>query len=290
MRSKLFVPCSRPELFSKAMASDADSLSFDLEDSVQPTRKEQARQAIQAFLQGLDADAPAKTLIVRSNALDSGHFEADASAIAWPALHMLNLPKPESADDIRAAAAVLARLETERGLTTPIGILANIETPTALARAAEIAKADPRVVGLQVGLGDLFEGLGIDRSDTAAVHQVQFQIRLAAGQAGIWAYDGAFAAIKDPDAYRAEARAAQRLGYLGKTCIHPSQIAIANDVFRPSDEAIAHALKVVHAAREAEAAGMGAFTVDGKMIDVPFIKRAHAIVETARRMGLADPA
>lgn len=286
MRSKLFVPCSRPELFAKAMASAADSLSFDLEDSVQPTRKEEARGAIQAFLKNLDPAGGSKTIIVRCNPLDSGHFEADIQAVAWPAMHILNLPKPESAADIQAAAAALDAIEKARGITTPIGILANIETPAALARAAEIAKASPRVVGLQVGLGDLFEDLGIDRTDTAAVHHVQFMLRIAAGEAGVWAYDGAFAAIGDPEAYKREAQAAQRLGYLGKTCIHPSQIQIANDVFRPSDEAIAHALKVVQAAKEADEKGVGAFTVDGKMIDVPFIKRAHAIVATARRMGI----
>jgi citrate lyase subunit beta/citryl-CoA lyase len=286
MRSKLFVPCSRPELFAKALASAADSLSFDLEDSVQQSRKEEARQAIQAFLRDLDPASTSKTIIVRSNPLDSGHFEADIQAIAWPAMHILNLPKPESAADILAAAKVLERVEAERGITTPIGILANIETPGALARAAEIAKASPRVVGLQVGLGDLFEEMGIDRTDTAAVHHVQFMLRMAAGEARIWAYDGAFAAIGDPDAYKREAQAAQRLGYLGKTCIHPSQIQIANDVFRPSDDAIAHAVKVVQAAQEADEKGVGAFTVDGKMIDVPFIKRAHAIVATAKRMGL----
>jgi citrate lyase subunit beta/citryl-CoA lyase len=287
MRSKLFVPCSRPELFPKALASAADSLSFDLEDAVQESRKQEARAAIGAFLRGLSPDTLTKTLIVRSNALDSGHFEADLDAIVCHALHIVNLPKPESADDILAAADVLQRFETERGITTPIGLLANIETPTALANASAIAKASPRVVGLQVGLGDLFEDLGIDRTDTLAVHHVQFALRMAAGTAGIWAYDGAYAAIANPDGYRAEAEAARRLGFLGKTCIHPSQIAIANEVFRPSDKEIAHALRVVAAADQAEKDGVGAYTVDGQMIDPPFSRRARQIVKAAKELGLA---
>ncbi|MBW8719114.1 MAG: HpcH/HpaI aldolase/citrate lyase family protein, partial [Variovorax paradoxus] len=104
--------------------------------------------------------------------------------------------------------------------------------------------------------------------------------------AGVYAYDGAFADIRDADGFRAEAMLARNLGFLGKTCIHPSQIAIANEVFRPTDEEIAHACKVVEAARAADAGGVGAYVVDGKMIDMPFVIRARAIVASARSLGL----
>lgn len=152
--------------------------------------------------------------------------------------------------------------------------------------AAEIAAADPRVMGLQLGFADLLEPLGIDRKDAAAIHHLQLAVRLATGEAGIATYDSAFADIKDPEGFRREAEMAFRLGYAGKTCIHPSQIAIANEAFRPSDEDIAYALRVVDASRETEEKGLGAFTVDGKMIDVPFKRRAEAIVALARRIGL----
>ena len=289
MRSKLFVPASRPEFFAKALASDADAISFDLEDAVQESRKVEARRTLQAFLQETPPRSRGKVVIVRVNGLTTPHFEADIAAATWPGVDMINVPKPESAGDVRAAAAVLARYETERRIERPIGILPNIESPRGLRLAAEIAGAHPRVVGLQLGLGDLFEPFGIDRTDALAVHGAQLAVRLAAAEAGLWACDTVYAAVKDPDGYTREAEAARRLGYIGKSCIHPSQIELANAVFRPSDAEIAAALRVVEAARGAEANGVGAFLVDGRMIDGPFIRRAEAIVGAARRMGLDRP-
>lgn len=282
MRSKLFVPGSRPELFPKALAGPADSLSFDLEDAVPEAGKAEARRLVGQALQSPVFAASKKILIVRVNGLATPHFEADLDAVVGPRLDLLNLPKVESAADIRAAIRVLAALESARGLTRPIGILANIESPRGLRLAAEIAGADPRVAGLQLGFADFFEPLGIDRTDAAAVHQIQLAVRLAAGEAGIWACDAAFGAIKDPDGYRAEALAAKRLGYLGKTCIHPSQVALANEIFRPTDEEIAFARQVVEAAQKPNA---GVFTVNGRMIDAPFIRRAHAVLAIARQLA-----
>ena len=286
MRSKLFVPASRPEFFAKALASEADAISFDLEDAVQESRKVEARQTLQAFLQETPPQTHGKVIIVRVNGLTTPHFEADIAAVAWPGVDMINLPKPESMEDVRAAGAVLARYEADRGIERPIGILPNIESPRGLRLAAEIASAHPRVVGLQLGLGDLFEPFGIDRTDGVAVHAMQLAVRLAAAEAGVWACDTAYAAVKDPDGFTREAEAARRLGYIGKSCIHPSQVALANAVFRPSDAEIAAALRVVEAARGAEAHGVGAFLVDGRMIDSPFIRRAEAILGAARRLGL----
>ena len=117
-----------------------------------------------------------------------------------------------------------------------------------------------------------------------AIENAMFSVRMAAGEAGVFAYDAAFANIKDAEGFRTEAVLAKRLGFLGKSCIHPSQIALANEVFRPSDEEIAHALRVLEAAKAAN--GAGAYVVDGQMIDPPFFKRAEQIVATARRMGL----
>ena len=286
MRSKLFVPASRPELFAKALASDADAISFDLEDAVQETRKVEARRAVQTFLQETPLRPRGKVIIVRVNGLRTPHFEADMAAVARPEVDMINLPKPECAEDVRAAGAVLARYETERGIERPIGILPNIESPRGLRLAAEIASAHPRVIGLQLGLGDLFEPFGIDRTDALAIYAMQLAVRVAAAEAGVWACDTAYAAVKDPDGFTREAEAARRLGYIGKSCIHPSQIALANAVFRPSDAEIAAALLVVEAARCAESHGVGAFLVDGRMVDSPFIRRAEAILGAARRLGL----
>jgi len=124
------------------------------------------------------------------------------------------------------------------------------------------------------------------KGEPAAVQQAMFAMRIAAGEAGVYAYDGAFADIRDAEGFRAEAMLSRNLGFLGKTCIHPSQVAIANEVFRPTDEEIAHACKVVEAARDADDQGVGAYVVDGKMIDIPFVIRARAIVASARSLGL----
>ena len=285
MRSKLFVPGCRPELFPKALASQADALSFDLEDAVPESGKAEARRLVGEALKSSAFATSTKILIVRVNGLATSHFQADLAAVVGPRLELLNLPKVESAEDVRVAAKALSLLETERGLTRPIGILANIESPRGLRLAAEIANADPRVAGLQLGFADLFEPLGIDRTDAAAVHQIQLAMRLAAGEAGIWTCDAAYGDIKNLEGYRAEALAAKRLGYLGKTCIHPSQVALANEIFCPTEAEIAFARRVVEAAQNAEQTGAGVFTVDGRMIDAPFIKRARATVAIARQLN-----
>jgi citrate lyase subunit beta/citryl-CoA lyase len=287
MRSKLFVPGSRPEFFAKAMASEADGLSFDLEDSVDEAMKDEARRELAKFL-GTLAPGHGKTIIVRVNALATTHFAADIEAMAGVGIDLVNLPKPESADDVRACAEALTR--AERNVSgEPVGILANIESPKAYRLAAEIAAASPRVKGLQAGWGDLLEPLDIDRYNPAMIEALLLHIRIAAGEAGVWAYDGAFANIKDPEGYKREAEAARRLGYLGKSCIHPTQVPLANAAFRPSDAEIAHSLKVVEAARDAAARGVGAFTVNGKMIDGPFVRRAEAILALARKLNLIAP-
>jgi citrate lyase beta subunit len=287
MRSKLFVPGSRPELFAKALAGPADGISIDLEDAVVEAQKEQARSTVAAWLPTTPPDHH-KVVIVRVNAMDTPHFAEDVRAVVRPGLQVLNLPKPDSPDAVRAASAAIAAAERANGVTTPVGLLLNIETPAALRQAAALALADPRVVGLQVGLGDLFEPAGVDRREVAAVQQVLFAVRMAAAEAGVAAYDGAFANIADAAGYLAEAQLARRLGFAGKTCIHPSQVALANDAFRPTDAEIAHARRVMDATAEAETAGLGAFVADGRMIDAPFIRRAQAILRSAQALGLSD--
>lgn len=290
MRSKLFVPASRPELFAKALASQADALSFDLEDSVAPDRKREARLALREFLRSGALSACSKTIIVRVNAADTPYFADDVAAVVLQGVHLINLPKPRDADTVRAVAEAMGRAEQANGVDSALGLLLNIEEPAALRNAHALASADPRVRGLQLGLADLFEPLGVARHDALAVHQAQFALRLAAGEAGVFAYDAAFADIADEAGFIAEAQQARNLGFIGKSCIHPRQIALANAAFRPSDEEIAHALRVVQAAQAATAQGLGAFVVDGKMIDPPFVRRAQAIVATAKRLGLVPDA
>jgi citrate lyase subunit beta/citryl-CoA lyase len=284
LRSKLFVPGSRPELFEKALRSAADSLSFDLEDSVDPRRKEEARTEVVRFLRALPPDH-GKIIIVRVNALDTPYFEADVEALAGCCVDLVNLPKLTSAADVRACADALERANA-RTSAPPARILANIESPRALRLAAEIATESPRVAGLQIGWADLLEPLNLDRTHRTAIEAMQLAVRLAAGEAGIWAYDGVYPNIADLDGFRREAEAARRLGFIGKSVVHPTQIPVANDVFQPTPDEITHALKVVDAASDAQQRGVGAFKVDGKMIDAPFIRRAEATLALARRLGL----
>jgi citrate lyase subunit beta/citryl-CoA lyase len=237
MRSKLFVPGSRPELFAKAAASAADALSFDLEDAVAKNRKAEARSAVGDFLRGRPTD-DGKVVVVRSNGLSSGLFEDDLKVVVGPGL-------------------------------------------------AEIATADPRVVGLQIGYADLFEPCGINRSDPNALSYVRMAIRLAAAEAKVPAYDGAYAVVAKPERYREECEEARNLGFAGKSCIHPTQVPIANECFMPRPAEIEKAQRILAAAEDAAAKGVGAFVVDGQMIDEPFLASARAVVALAEQL---DPA
>lgn len=282
MRSKLFVPGARPELFAKALAGEADALSLDLEDSVVPERKREARGLVAGFVGSDAVRGAAKVVIVRVNAPDTPYFGDDVDAVAHDGVALLNLPKVESAAAVLAAVGVVERAEAANGVSEPIRLLVNIETPKALAHAAEIAGAHPRVAGLQLGLGDLFGPYGIDRSDAANVHAAMFAVRMAAARADVFAIDGAFADIEDASGFSAEARMSHRLGYIGKSCIHPRQVALANAAFAASDEELAAARRIVAAAQSAARQGRGAFVVDGRMVDLPYLKRAQALVAATK--------
>ena len=282
MRSKLFVPGARPELFDKALASAADALSFDLEDSVPEAGKQAARAAIASFLARTDVLASNKLLIVRSNATDSPRSAADLAAMAVPGLWLLNIPKVESAAQVRQVAVALERAEAANGVTRPIGLLLNIETPRGLRLAAELAGAHPRVAGLQLGLGDLFAPNGIARTPTN-VHAVLFAVKMAATEAGVFACDGAWPDVADAEGFRTEAMLAQQLGYIGKSCIHPRQVGQANTIFSVAEAELDEARRIVAAAQAASDLGRGAFLFEGRMIDVPYLRRAEALLAGALR-------
>ena len=285
MRSKLFVPASRPELFAKALSSAADAISFDLEDAVEEGQKGFARQALFDFFE-TNQTQNTKAIVVRINAIDTTHYAADLEVVVSSAVQIINLPMVESATAVRDLSARIGKLETPRRLTRPIGILVNIESPKGLRQAAELALADPRVVGLQIGFGDLFGPYGIVSGEPSATQVVRVLVKMAAAEAGIDAYDGAYVDIANPDGFTLDAQAAYRLGFTGKSCIHPSQVGLANAVFRPSEQQIQQALRVVQAAKENLARGVGAFVVDGQLVDGPLITRAERTVALARLAGL----
>lgn len=269
MRSKLFVPAARPDFFEKALAGEADALSFDLEDAVAEDGKAAARERLAAFLASDAVRSSAKVIIVRVNGLDSAHFAHDVATLADARVDLFNIPKCDDASAVEAAAAALG---------PQARLLPNIETPKALARAARIA-AHPSIAGLQVGLNDLFATLGIDRRHPDHVHAALWTIRMAAGEAGCFAVDGAWPDIVDMDGFAREAALARSLGYVGKSCIHPRQVATANRIFGTDAAAIDRAHRIVAAADAAAAAGQGAFALDGEMIDRPAIEQARAMVK-----------
>jgi citrate lyase beta subunit len=282
MRSKLFVPGSRSELFGKALASVADAISIDLEDAVVESRKAQAREAVAEFLRSGAAKAAAQAIIVRVNALTTSHFAADIEAIAAESLALVNLPKIESEHEVQEAVAMIDRVFADAQLQGKAQILANIESPRGLRHAAQIA-AHPRVAGLQLGYADLFGPFGIERHDARHLHAVMFSVRMAAAEAGVFAYDGAYSDIRNEEGFVAEARLARSLGFIGKSCIHPSQVTLANQVFRPGAAEIEQAQRVLDAWRQAEASGIGAFLLDGRMIDTPDIRRAQRVLAASRQ-------
>ncbi len=290
MRSKLFVPGSRPELFDKALASQADGLSFDLEDAVADSKKDEARKTLKQWMQMPAVISSNKSIIIRVNSMETEYFSEDIACVVQNGLDIINLPKPAGVQAVLQAVQAIEQAERKNNVNVdgkkPVRLLLNIETPTALRTAFELASAHPRVMGLQLGLADLFEPIAISRQEPFAIRYAMMQVKLAAAEAGIEAFDGAYADIKNTEGFIAEARFAASIGFAGKSCIHPSQITLTNEAFRPSDSAIAHALKILEAAREAEAKGIGAYVVDGKMIDPPFFKSAQKLVATAKRLGL----
>lgn len=283
------MPGSRPELFPKAFAGGADAISFDLEDAVVPASKDQARRDVVAGLTGLVNDSD-KVVIVRVNALSTDHFSADVAALAGVGADIINLPKVETRDDILRALDKISRTESLAGSAHQANILANIETPKGLRLALEIATADSRVIGLQLGFTDFSLACGIHPQDKTALNAVRVAIRFASAEAGIACYDGAFPDVKDVDAFRRECEEARNLGFAGKSCIHPSQVVIANDVFAPTAHEVARAVAIIDAASKATESGMGAFLHEGEMIDIPIVVRAQAVVALAEKLGLTTTA
>ena len=189
-----------------------------------------------------NAALPDKVVMVRVNALGTSFFTDDIAAVATARVDVVNLPMVEDVSAVHEAARLIERYEPEKG---HIRLLVNIETPKALRKAHELAAAHPRVMGLQVGYADLFEPFGIDRLDPHALAQVRLAVRLAAAEAGVAAYDGVYARVNDIDGFRRECEAARALGFAGKSCIHPTQIATANAAFMPPLHEVDMARKIV---------------------------------------------
>lgn len=278
MRSKLFVPAVRPELFAKAFRTAADAICFDLEDAVSPGRKAEARSYLEALL---DSTGPSvlKRLLVRVNPVGSDAFPHDLKAVVKPALFGVVLPKVEAAEEVHRAEELLSALERERGITSPVAMLITVESPRGLRCAYELAVSSERICGLQLGFADLLEPLGISSDHNGARQQIRLMLRLAAGEAGLDCYEAAYPMFRDKEGFLAQLADSHALGFAGASCIHPDQVEIVNRVFAPTEEQIAYARAVLAAVEKADREGNAVAVLNGKMIDRPFILRAKAILD-----------
>ncbi|WP_058186894.1 HpcH/HpaI aldolase/citrate lyase family protein [Terracidiphilus gabretensis] len=277
MRSKLFVPSVRPDLFLKATSSGADAVCFDLEEGVPTDRKAEARENLSASLRTFNS-AGHPALLVRVNRAASDNLQLDIEAVAGSHLAAIALPKVETIEEITLVDELLTKIERERGLIDPIALLVTIESPRGLRCAAELAQSSPRVIGLQLGFADLFEPLGISSTDALARNNVRLMLRLAAAEANVDCYESAYPLFRDEPGFLAQLEDARSLGFAGASCIHPSQIGPANRVFAPTVEEIQYAKGVLNAAEETSRQGSAIAQYNGKMIDAPFLLRARSIL------------
>lgn len=267
-RSYLFVPGHRPERFAKALAAGADVVIIDLEDAVAPQDKDSARSAVSNWL---NADTP---VVLRINGADTVWFERDLELLSLPGVAAVMLPKAESAAQI---ASVRARLRSDE-LGMPV--LPMIESALGLHRLPELAGSQG-VERLVLGAIDLQVDLGLRDATDDDLLPFMLDIVVASRVAGIGRpVDGVSTAIGDDDGLAADVRRTRRLGFGGKLCIHPRQVALVNQGLSPSADEIAWANEVMAAA--ARSAG-AVVAMGGKMIDKPVILRAEAILAEARR-------
>jgi len=283
MRSLLFVPGDSERKLEKSLASGADVLILDLEDSVALSAKAAARETVAGFLRSR-AGVPSPLLYVRVNDLSTGLADDDLAAVVAARPAGIMLPKANSADDVSLLSAKLRVCEAEAGL--PDGatrILPLItETPAGLLAAATHARPNPRVAGLTWGAEDLSAAVGVQSArDDAGAYTHLFQhartmTLLAASAAGVAAVDTVFPDFRNEAGFRRECVEAVRDGFVAKMAIHPAQVPVINEVFTPSAEAVAHAEAVVAAFREAGDAGV--IAIGGKMYDRPHLRLAERLL------------
>ena len=289
-RSELAVPGSNPGMMEKAAQSEADYVFLDVEDAVAPDEKERARENIIQALNEIDWKG--KTISVRINGIDTHYMYRDVVDIVEQAGHKLDtilIPKAGVAADVYLVDAMVTQIEMAKGLTNPIGLEALIETALGMANVEAIATSSRRLEALHFGVADYAASC---RARTVQIgglnpdypgdqwHAALSRMMVACRAYGLRAIDGPFGDFNDPDGYILGAKRAAALGYEGKWAIHPSQIALANQVMSPPEKEVTRAKRVLEALKEAAAAGMGAAQLDGRMIDAASARMAENIVNT----------
>ncbi|UCH74269.1 MAG: CoA ester lyase [Rhodospirillales bacterium] len=310
-RSELAVPGSRPELFAKAAKSAADVIFLDLEDSVAPDEKAAARKNIIAAIE--EVDWGAKTLSLRINGLDTHYMYRDIVDVleaTGDRLDLIMIPKAGTAADIYALDMLVTQIEAAKGRKKRIGFEMIIETALGMKNIDEIAAASPRNESLHFGVADYAASTGArttgiggphpdygvltDAAEDGAArdyhwgdmwHYPLSRMVVAARAHGLRPVDGPFGDYSDPDGFRAQARRAAALGCEGKWAIHPSQIALANEVYSPSEAEIAKARRILEAMEKAQKEGQGAVSLDGRLVDIASIRQAQHMVRLAEQLS-----
>lgn len=277
----LFVPATSREKLDKIAGFGSLPCIIDLEDSVALDLKHSAREAA---ADRVGAATAAERLWVRVNSLSSGLTAADIAAVARPGLQGIVVPKVEAADQLRDIAVLISGAERQNGLAQgSLKLMATIETVLGLANARAIAKAVPRLERLGFGAADYSRDIGLEWPDpmglSPTLEAAKIEIVVASRLAGLLPPDdGAYARFRDGEGLRAEAQRSKHLGFGGKHAIHPDQVPIIEEVFRPSAQSLDRARRIVDAFMEAEAAGRAAVGLDGEMIDYPVVYRAMELL------------
>lgn len=297
-RCQLFGPGSRTALFEKMAASAADVINLDLEDSVAPSDKDQARANIIEATH--DVDWKSKYLSVRINGLDTPYWYRDVVDLIEKSserLDQIMIPKVGCPEDIYAVDALVTAVEAATGRTKKISFEIIIESAAGIANVTEIAAASPRLQAISLGAADFAASMGMQTTGIGGTqenyymlhgsdkhwsdpwHWAQAKIVAAARTHGILPVDGPFGDFSDDEGFRAQARRSATLGMVGKWAIHPKQIALANEVFTPSEAEVAEAREILAAMEEAEKKGEGATVYKGRLVDIASIKQAEVIVK-----------
>ena len=303
-RCQLFGPGSRPAIFEKMAKCAADVVNLDLEDSVAPSDKDSARANIIAAIS--DIDWGDKVLSVRINGLDTPYWYRDVVdllELAGERLDQIMIPKVGCAADIYAVDALVTAIETAKGRTKRINFEVIIESAAGIAHVEEIAAASPRMVAMSLGAADFAASMGMQTTGIGGTqanyymlhngekhwsdpwHWAQAAIVAACRTHGVLPVDGPFGDFSDDEGFRAQALRSATLGMVGKWAIHPKQIAIANEVFTPSEEAVAEAREILAAMETAKANGEGATVYKGRLVDIASIKQAEVIVRQFELTG-----
>jgi len=299
-RCQLFGPGSRPAIFPKMAASEADVINLDLEDSVAPADKAGARRNIIAAID--DIDWGNKTLSVRINGLDTPYWYRDVVDLleeAGDRLDQIMIPKVGNAADIYAVDALVTAVEAAAGRRKPITLEVIIETAAGIAHVEEIAAASPRLAAMSLGAADFAASMGMQTTGIGGTQENYYMVRdgrkywadpwhwaqaaivAACRTHGVLPVDGPFGDFSDEDGFRAQALRSATLGMVGKWAIHPSQVALANEVFTPSEEAVTEAREILAAMAEAEKTGAGAAVYKGRLVDLASVRQAEVIVRQA---------